>query len=105
MTISKTLLGTGIVIASITGAILVNPSDMKVCDATGCKKIEKADYILLKRTLADKVKIDTPLQWSELEVLTAVIDFEARKNGRMNLGAVTSREDIKNKIIEKLYEN
>ncbi|MFA6006897.1 MAG: hypothetical protein WC764_04220 [Candidatus Paceibacterota bacterium] len=105
MPIAKTLIGTGIAIASITGAILINPSDMKVCEATGCRKIEKADYTLLKRTLADKVKTDTPLQWSELEVLTAIIDFEARKNGKMKLGAVASREDIKNKIIQKLYEN
>jgi len=49
MPLSKTLIGTGIAMASITGAILANPSDMKVCDVGGCKKIERADYILLKK--------------------------------------------------------
>ena len=99
-----------LVAAALGGAVLSQlfgggGEEPKPCEGKDCQLVEmvdSADYIQLKRDIADKVLSNTPLSWDEYQLYLVMVDEELR--GGKNIGAVNENDDLKTNLTNLLYE-
>ena len=98
-------IGNFIAVGLVSLGLSFGQTGLKICNADSCKDISKVQYRELSTFLAQKIESNTPLEITEYETVIAILDFEAKKVGGLNLGSVSSPEELKAKIVQKLYEN
>lgn len=69
----------------------------------GCREISVAEYKAIKNHLADSAE-DGVVTYDEYGMIVAVIDFEAKTQGSINLGKIKSNDDLRKNLIKKLRE-
>jgi hypothetical protein len=87
-------------------SMMATPSNVVFCnpDQT-CREITAKEYRGMKYNLADRIKAGETIEWSELDTLVAILNHEGQKNGTMQLGPITSDQDLRLKIANFLYAN
>ncbi len=84
----------------VVAGVMLKTADVTVCDGKGCRDINKADYGVLKKSLAGKMEAGTELTIDEWNTLVSVINEEAK--GGMNLGTVGDKKSMRQAIVTVL---